>query len=1265
MQSCLLTLHVQMLNYALERGYSYERWHTVINTILFKDPDNVKIHRTRVIHIYEADYNLTLGIKWRMALYQAEAFRELNPGQYGSRPRRNAIDPVFLEEMQLKIARASRKTLVQTNYDATSCYDRIIINLAMLVSRKYGVPKVITQTNATTLEKATYRIRTELGVADDGYTHSIDNPIYGTGQGSGNSPMIWCFLSSVLFQMYDELCHKALYCHPDRTNPMELGMIGFVDDSNGQTNCFMSNEDEMTLPTILTQLRYNAQVWANVLGTSGGSLELTKCSCHLAVWTFADKGDPVLIHTQQPAELPLNVTDPLTKASHALEFLSPYTAHKTLGHYKEPAGTQSTQYRKLWAKSDDITEFLWKCTLAPVEAWTFYYACYVPSIGYPLSCSSLTYAQCDRVQRKAMSIIIPKCGYNRHTNRAIIYGPMLYGGANFRHMYMQQGVSQITTFLRHWRQQLVPGQLLKTALAWHQLSLGVSYSFLSRVHDELPHCESVWLKSMRTFLAVINASIELDEPCIPPAQRNGDEYIMDMILDSGQFTNAQIRRLNYCRLYLQVVTLSDITDAEGEYVDPAQLQGDKAVYSSQTTWLHVHQAKPSQVEWQLWRKANLIWSYHDGELHTPLGEWLINIQQQRNQHYAYIRKQRMSQRMYLRQADGSYVICKPDLYHRQVFVESTSRISFQSIPIDSQPAAVRPSHTPQHWDNLSPQRPRRIEPRNHPTAATFTEYIDTFEPWEVDLLRHTTMASDPYTLCDTLSRGLKGGSDGSVRYHTEGSFGWMLSTNQGERVATGMGPARGPKPTSYRAEACGMLSFLRFLIRVSEYTSMVDPWKGMIVSDSESVLKTLAGGDVDPQKEPDEPVSIDGSTVVLDVLCPDWDILIEIQHALQHLPHLTIQYIKGHQDEKTPYAQLSLFAQLNCDADKLAGDYQDLHGCVRPLILMTPRTKALIHLPEGSITGKFASKLRLAYSGPRLLKAMQEKYQWSEVTTMAVNWEAHGTALGKQIKRNMHFTKMVQDIIPTNAWLNKLDKGKRICPCCPEVKEDRDHILRCPAPARDQWRQAFLKSITDYCIMEFTFPPMQTLLLDTLRHWLYSPTLVEFELQLPQYPTYLHTLIATQTRIGWRHLFNGRFCLLWSVLQDDYYYRERETLLTKKKSGLTWQTGLINLIWEKWYDLWKMRNEDVHGKDMASRAQAEKREVKRQLNEIYDMRNQMEPSARELLCADIRLHLEQPTWQIQNWLQMHGISYFRASVKTATKRAITGVPSIRQFFTVV
>lgn len=141
MQQTLAWMHLSLLNYALERGYSFTRWQQIANTILFKDRGCVNIHRTRVIHIYEADFNLMLGIKWRVALYQSEALNLLNDGQFGSRPRRNAIDPVMIEELQFEISRISRRMFLQTNYDASACYDRNIPNLAMLASRKFGVEK--------------------------------------------------------------------------------------------------------------------------------------------------------------------------------------------------------------------------------------------------------------------------------------------------------------------------------------------------------------------------------------------------------------------------------------------------------------------------------------------------------------------------------------------------------------------------------------------------------------------------------------------------------------------------------------------------------------------------------------------------------------------------------------------------------------------------------------------------------------------------------------------------------------------------------------------------------------------------------------------------------------------------------------------------------------------------------------------------------------------------------------------------------------------
>ena len=121
---------------------------------------------------------------------------------------------------------------------------------------------------------------------------------------------------------------------------------------------------------------------------------------------------------------PVEVTDPLTEIVHELEFFSPTEAHKTLGHHKEPSGTQETQYKKLWKKSDDNTAFVWKCHLTLKEAWTYYYACYLPSVGYPSACSSLTRKQLDRIQCTVMQIIVARCGYNRNTKKEILYGPM-------------------------------------------------------------------------------------------------------------------------------------------------------------------------------------------------------------------------------------------------------------------------------------------------------------------------------------------------------------------------------------------------------------------------------------------------------------------------------------------------------------------------------------------------------------------------------------------------------------------------------------------------------------------------------------------------------------------------------------------------------------------------------------------------------------------------------------------------------------------------
>jgi hypothetical protein len=76
---------------------------------------------------------------------------------------------------------------------------------------------------------------------------------------------------------------------------VEFGMVGLVDDSNGQTNRFhKSKETEISRQQVVDQLNENAQIWADLLSATGGALKLSKCSYHVVAWQFTGKGTPVL-----------------------------------------------------------------------------------------------------------------------------------------------------------------------------------------------------------------------------------------------------------------------------------------------------------------------------------------------------------------------------------------------------------------------------------------------------------------------------------------------------------------------------------------------------------------------------------------------------------------------------------------------------------------------------------------------------------------------------------------------------------------------------------------------------------------------------------------------------------------------------------------------------------------------------------------------------------------------------------------------------------
>jgi hypothetical protein len=71
-----------------------------------KDPENPRIKRLRVIHLFEAEYNLSLKLLWgKRMVYQGKDNDCFGKQQHGSRPLHQGINPVHLKTLIYNLTR--------------------------------------------------------------------------------------------------------------------------------------------------------------------------------------------------------------------------------------------------------------------------------------------------------------------------------------------------------------------------------------------------------------------------------------------------------------------------------------------------------------------------------------------------------------------------------------------------------------------------------------------------------------------------------------------------------------------------------------------------------------------------------------------------------------------------------------------------------------------------------------------------------------------------------------------------------------------------------------------------------------------------------------------------------------------------------------------------------------------------------------------------------------------------------------------------------
>jgi hypothetical protein len=95
---------------------------------------------------------------------------------------------------------------------------------------------------------------------------------------------------------------------------------------------------------------------------------------------------------------------------------------------------------------------------------------------------------------------------------------------------------------------------------------------------------------------------------------------MDHFVRQG-YKASQLTRLNRCRIYLQVITLTDIASADGTCIIPDVFIG-LPLTDRKSTLQWPSQKRPSETDWALWSSA-LKSLQPRNRLTTPLGNWLV------------------------------------------------------------------------------------------------------------------------------------------------------------------------------------------------------------------------------------------------------------------------------------------------------------------------------------------------------------------------------------------------------------------------------------------------------------------------------------------------------------------------------------------------------------------------------------------------------------------------------------------------------------------
>jgi hypothetical protein len=1059
------------------------------------------------------------------------------------------------------------------------------------------------QMHAKTLEQAKYHLKTQHGISEEFYSNET-TPVYGTGQGAGDSPSQWSQESALLFQLYREMTKGASICDRHGNNKTEIQLAAFADDTN-----LLGNNTELnkTRETLADEAKQAFATWNGLLHATGHFMELPKCSCYLQMWNFQEDG---YAYTEDPDTHGIAIrVEGLDGTIKTIPQLKSTESQKLLGVMKNPMGNQQDEIDRLRKKSDTIAKKINSNKISRMDAQIAYKVFYIPAIRYSLNITAINQVDLETIQSKAILAFLAAQGYNRHMPREIVFAPKLYQGLGFQHMYDLQGSDSTRLLLQELNQEgTMTQQMLLALLDTIQLESGIGQPILENC-KALDYIEWGWIPQIRDFLWHINGRI-IGATSTPATYRINDSYIMDS-KHLDKLTRRDKFYIHRCRIYLQVETISDIATADGTRIHDAWRTPDpnKPSYSI-SRW--PRQAAPFKAAWRVWSKFLDSFCTTSGLLSEALGAW--RTLNKTRQHLAYfhheqqniwlLKDERWHQHQMIRK-HRTYWIFDPET------TDIRQQPPTQAVPIDIIENDINQIRT-------SPASKWQTEHASRQTNTTIW-YTYPYRSFH-HLTGQISLLIDPDDIPSIFQNKahIEMASDGGHEPNTGiSTFGWTVAVNK-VLIAKGRGPAQAhpSMAESFRSEGYGLASVLVFIKNMIEHHNVsTENHTWTIYIDNMALIQRMEGYSVH-------------TPIPRWNLRSDEDITHLANELLSHIP-ARLSHIHSHQDDSSDWQQLPFSAQLNTLADELASHQR--------LLMENPDTdvinlaQAQLRIDDIAVTRDSQRTILQAAGRIPLQEYYQSKLAWSGRVFDSINWTAQRKALRSFTDADQtRILKFVHGWLPTQSRLyTEGSATSPRCKLCQDLYENNIHLLNCKHPSMRKIKEDIdnylLKQYHDHGNSEL-INVLQISLEVCINDDKWKPTLAHIS-------TEWKTSIQEQSEIGWIQIFNGRIANSMATQMDEHY--KNLNINVKTYTGERWARKLIINIWTTILKLWKQRNELIYDKENQQTRLAQRDKLESRIRRCYQFKDNLSANDRRQW-FDQRLQdkLQQDPNHLNPWLLM-------------------------------